>query len=109
MLGEMALAKELRCSLLVVRAAESALAVVQAVVSADLALPEPVLAKDKRRQEESATEQCRADDEHFMAPVMPPDPIDAASRCIKADCALCAAPLDAILANIECNNIAHKA
>jgi hypothetical protein len=44
------------------------------------------LAKDKQRQEESA-----------------------AIRCIWVQCALLAAPLDAILAEIEHNNIAHKA
>jgi hypothetical protein len=44
-----------------------------------------------------------------MALVMLPDPIDTAIRRIRAICALRAAPLDAILAKIECNNIAHKA
>ncbi len=89
-----------------------ALATAQLVVSADWAdsaLPEPALAKDKRRQEEAAAEQCRADDRHFMAPVMPPDPVDGAIRRIWENCALCAAPLKAILAEIERDDIAHKA
>jgi hypothetical protein len=76
---------------------------------ADLALPELAVAKDKRRQEEAAAEQCRADDERFMMPIMPPDPIDRAIWRIQADCALCSAPLDAILAKIKCDDIVHKA
>jgi hypothetical protein len=72
-------------------------------------LPKPALAKDKRRQEEAAAEQCRLDIERFMAPVMAPDPVDVAIRHIQANCALSAAPLDAILAKIEHDDIAHKA
>ena len=44
-----------------------------------------------------------------MVPVMPPDPVDVAILCILADWALRAAPLNAILAKIECNDIAHEA
>jgi hypothetical protein len=40
---------------------------------------------------------------------MLPKPVDVAIRCIQADCALCAAPLDAILAEIERDNIVHEA
>jgi hypothetical protein len=108
-LREMALAKERCCSLLAAQAAELALATARVVVLVDLASPKPALAKDKQRQEEAAAEQCQADNEHFMAPVMPPDPVDAAIQRIWADCALRAAPLDAILAKIERDNIAHKA
>jgi hypothetical protein len=64
MLGEKVLAEEQRGSLLAARAAESALATAQVAVSADSAdsaLPEPALAKDKRCQEEAAAEQRRAD------------------------------------------------
>ncbi len=78
-------------------------------VLADLLLPEPGLAKDKRRQEETAKKQRRADDKHIMAPVLPPDPGNAAIRRIQVECALLAAPLDAILAKIERDNIAHEA
>ncbi len=109
MLGEMALAKERHRSLSRVQAAETALAMARVVVLADSALPKPALAKDKRHQEEAAAEQCQADDGHFMAPVMPPDPVDTAIRRIWENCSLCAAPLKAILAEIERNNIAHEA
>jgi hypothetical protein len=44
-----------------------------------------------------------------MVPRMLPDPVDVAIRRIQADCTLRAAPLDAILAKIECNDIAHEA
>jgi hypothetical protein len=44
-----------------------------------------------------------------MAPVLPPDPVIAAIRRIRVECALLAAPLNAILAKIERNNIAHEA
>jgi hypothetical protein len=44
-----------------------------------------------------------------MAPVLPPDPGNVAIRCIRVECALLAAPLDAILAEIECDNIMHEA
>jgi hypothetical protein len=44
-----------------------------------------------------------------MAPVLPPDPGNAAIRRIRVECALFAAPLDAILAEIERDNIAHEA
>jgi hypothetical protein len=44
-----------------------------------------------------------------MAPVLPPDPVIVAIWCIWVECALLTAPLDAILAEIECNDIAHKA
>jgi hypothetical protein len=89
--------------------ARSALAVEQTMVLADLALPKPVLVEDKRRQEETTKKLCRSDDERVMAPVLPPDPVNAAIRRIWVECALLAAPLDAILAEIEGNNIAHKA
>jgi hypothetical protein len=79
------------------------------MVLADLAMPEPALVEDKRRQEETAKKQCRSDDKRVMAPVLPPDPINAAIWRIWVECALLAAPLDAILAKIECNNIANKA
>jgi hypothetical protein len=86
-----------------------ALAVEQTTVSADLALPKPALAKDKRRQEETAKKQCHADNKCIMAPVLPPNPGNVAILRIRVECALLAAPLDAILAKIECNNITHKA
>jgi hypothetical protein len=70
---------------------------------------EKVLAKDKRRQEETAEKQRRADNEHVMVPVLPPNPGNAAIRRIRVECALLAAPLDAILAKIERDNIAHEA
>jgi hypothetical protein len=73
--------------------AKSALVLEQAPVSADLALPKPARTADKR----------------FMVPVLPPDPVGAAIRRIWADCTLCAAPLDAILAKIASNDIAHEA
>ncbi len=92
-LGEMMLAAEQRCSLSAAQAAESVLAMVQVTVSADSSLPEPALAKDKWRQEETAKKQCRADDELVMAPVLPPDPGNAAIRCIWVECALLAASL----------------
>ncbi len=79
------------------------------MVLADSALPEPALAEDKRRQKETAKKQPHSDDECIMAPVLPTDPINAAIRCIQVECALLAAPLDAILAEIECDDIAHKA
>ncbi len=114
-LGEKALAKEQRCSLLEARAAELGLAAAQVTVSADLAdltdsaLPKLALAKNKRRQEEAAAEQCRADNKRFMALVMLPELVDVAIRRIWANCTLRAAPLDTILAKIACNNIAHEA
>jgi hypothetical protein len=109
MLGETALAAEQHCSLLAAQAAESALATERVVVSADLLLPEPALAKDKRRQEETAKNQRRTDDEHIMVPVLPPDPGNMAIRYIQVECTLLAAPLDAILAEIERDNIPHEA
>ncbi len=81
----------------------------QTTVSADLALPEPALAEDKRREEETAKKQRRSDDKRVMAPVLPPDPVNAVIRRIWVECALLAAPLNAILAKIERNNIPHKA
>jgi hypothetical protein len=89
--------------------AEPALATEQAAVLADLALPELALAKDKRRQKEAVAKQRGADDKRIMALHMPPNPIDVAIRRIQAECALCTAPLDAILAKIARNNIAHDA
>ncbi len=89
--------------------AKLALAVKQTAVTADLALPEPALAEDKRRQEETAKKQRHSDNERIMVPVLPPDPVIAAIRRIQVECALLAVPLDAILAKIECNNIAHEA
>jgi hypothetical protein len=81
----------------------------QPIVLADLALPEPALAEDKKRQVDNAEKQCRSDDKRIMAPVLPPDPINAAIRHIWVECALLAAPLDAILAKIERDDIAHEA
>ncbi len=107
MLGEMALATERRCSLLAARAVELVLATVQVAVSADSSLPK--LALDKQRQEETAKKQRRADDKRVMAPVLPPDPGNAAIWRIRVECALLAAPLEAILAKIERDNIAHEA
>jgi hypothetical protein len=75
----------------------------------DLLLPELALAEDKRRQEETAKKHRRADDERVMAPVLPSDPGNAAIQHIWVECALLAAPLDAILAEVERNNIAHEA
>ncbi len=74
-----------------------ALAMAQVAVSVDLSLPEPALAKDKQRQEETAKKQHRADDKHVMAPVLPPDPGNAAIRRIQVEWALLAAPLNAIM------------
>ncbi len=105
----MVLAAEQRRSLSAARAAESALATARVTVLADLSLPEPALAKDKRQQEETAKKQRHADDERVMAPVLPPDPGNMAIRRIQVKCALLAAPLDAILAEIERDDIAHKA
>ncbi len=67
-LGETALAKEQRCSLLAGQTAESALAAVRVMVSADLALPKPVLPKDKRCQEDAAANQHRVLDAIRIAP-----------------------------------------
>jgi hypothetical protein len=44
-----------------------------------------------------------------MTPVLPPDPGNAAIRHIRVECALLAAPLDAILVEIEHDDIAHEA
>ncbi len=57
--------------------------------SAAAALAAQVFTEGKRRQEE---------DEQVLALDMPPNPVDTAIRCIQAECALRAAPLDAILA-----------
>jgi hypothetical protein len=108
-LGETALAAKQRGSLLVARAAKSALATARVVVLADSLLPEPALAKDKWRQVETNKKQRRADDKRVMAPVLPPNPGNAAIQYIWVECALLAALLDAILAEIECNDIAHEA
>ncbi len=89
--------------------AKLALVVEQTAVSADLVLPKPALAEDKQRQEETAKKQRCSDNERVMAPVLPPDPINAAIWRIWVECALLAAPLDAILAEIKRNDIAHKA
>jgi hypothetical protein len=89
-------ADEQRCQELAERAAvlaKSALATEQATVSADLVLPKPT----------------RTADERFMAPVLPPNPVDTAIRRIWADCTLRAAPLDTILAKIASDDIAHEA
>ncbi len=75
----------------------------------ETAAREKALAEDERRQEETAEKQCRADDEHVMVPVLPPDPGNVAIRRIRVECALLAAPLDAILAKIERDNITHEA
>jgi hypothetical protein len=109
MMGETALAMEQHCSLLAARAAELALATARVAVLADLLLPKPAFAKDKRRWEVTTKKQRRADDERIMTPVLPPDPGNAAIWRIWVECALLAAPLNAILAKIERNNIAHKA
>ncbi len=109
MLGETVLAVERLCSLLATRAAELALATAQVAVLADSLLPKPALAKDEQRQEETAEKQCHADEERVMAPVLPTDPGNAAIRRIQVECALLTAPLDAILAKIERDDIAHKA
>jgi hypothetical protein len=105
----MALAAEGRCSLLAARAAELALATARVAVSADSLLPEPALAKDKRCQEETAKKQRRVDDKRVMVPVLPPNPANVAIRRIWVECALLAAPLNAILAEIERDDIAHEA
>ncbi len=107
-LGEMALAAEQRCSLSAAGAAELALATAQVMVLADSPLPKPALAEDKWCLEETAKKQHHADDEHDMAPVLLPDPGKAAIQCIWVECALLAAPFDAILAKIERDDIAHK-
>ncbi len=78
-------------------------------VSADLALSKPDLVEDKWRQEETAKKQHHSDNECVMPPVLPPNPVNAAIRHIRVECALLAAPLDAILAEIEHDDIAHKA
>jgi hypothetical protein len=44
-----------------------------------------------------------------MVLVLPPDPGNVAIRRIWVECALLAAPFDAILAKIERDDIAHKA
>jgi hypothetical protein len=75
----------------------------------ETAVREKAFAEDKRRQEETAKKQRRADHEHIMAPVLPPDPGNEAIQRIWVECALLAAPLDAILAEIEHDNIAHEA
>jgi hypothetical protein len=75
----------------------------------DLSLPKPALAKDKRCQEDTAKKQHHADDECVMVLVLMPDLGNAAIQCIWVERALLAAPLDAILAEIECNDIAHEA
>ncbi len=108
-LGEMVLAAEQRCSLLEARAAELAVATARVVVLADSFLTEPALAKDKRHQEETAKKQRRADDKRIMVPVLPPDPGNATIRRIRVECPLLAAPLDAILTEIEHDDIAHEA
>jgi hypothetical protein len=84
-----------------------ALAAERTTVSADLVLPEPALAEDKQRQEETAKKQRHSDDKRVMAPVLPPNPVVAATRRIRVEWALLAAPLNAILAEIERNDIAH--
>jgi hypothetical protein len=71
-------------------------------------LVETVLAKDKWCQEEAAAQQRRAEEEDVTAPVKPHDHVDVAIYCIQAECALRAAPLDAILAKIACGNILHN-
>jgi hypothetical protein len=49
----------------------------------------------------AATQQCRAKEEHVTAPVEPPDCIDTEIWRIWAECALCTAPLDTILAKLN--------
>ncbi len=53
--------------------------------------------------------QRRSDNECVMVPVLLPNPVNAEIRCIRVECSLLTAPLDAILAKIECNDIAHEA
>jgi hypothetical protein len=89
--------------------AKSALAVEQTTILADLALPKPALAEDMRRQEDTTEAQRCSDDKRVMVPVLPPDPVNVAIRCIWVEYALLAAPFDAILAKIECDDIAHEA
>jgi hypothetical protein len=85
--------------------AKLALAAERTAVSADLAFPKLALAKDKRRQEETAKKQRCSDDEQVMALVLPPNPVNAAIRRIRVECALLAAPLDAIVGNLPEGNI----
>jgi hypothetical protein len=108
-LGESALAAERHCSLSAARAAESALATARVTVLADSLFPEPALAEDKRRHEETTKTQRHADDKCVMVPVLPPDPGNAAIRRIQVECALLAALLNAILAEIKRDDITHKA
>ncbi len=67
------------------------------------------LAKDKQRQEEAVTQQRQADADCVMVLVEQPDHIDMAIWRIWAECSLCAAPLNAILAKTAYNYIAHDA
>jgi hypothetical protein len=85
-----------------------ALATVHTVL-AYLALPKPALAEDKQHQEETTKKKHFADDKCVMAPVLLPDPANVAIRCIWVECALLAAPLDAIWAMIERDDIAQEA
>jgi hypothetical protein len=68
-----------------------------------------VLAEDKLCHVEAAAQQRREEDKSITALVMLPDPIDTVIRNIWEEWALCAAPLDAILDKIACNNITHDA
>ncbi len=89
--------------------AKLVLAVEQTTILTDSALPKPALAKDKQRQDKTLKNQCRADNKCVIVPVLPPNPVKAAICCLRVECTLLTAPLDAILAKIECNGIAHKA
>ncbi len=109
MSGETVLAVEQRCSLLAAQAAEMELATARVAVLADSLLPKPALAKDKWRQEETAKKQRRSDDELVMVRVLPPNSVNTAIWRIWVECALLAAPLDAILAKSECDDITHEA
>jgi hypothetical protein len=102
---ELALAEERHCHEAAMQTAMSA----KSSLANEHCHHKAALAEDKRRQEGTAKKQCRSDDECIMAPVLPPDPVNAAIRHIRVECALLAAPLDAILAKIERDNIAHEA
>ncbi len=56
----------------------------RATVLVDLAFFKPALAKNDWRQEKATAKQHWVDDEHFMAPVMLPNPVDAAIWHIQA-------------------------
>ncbi len=67
------------------------------------------LAEDMWRQEEAAAQQHGVDADCLTVPIEPPDHVDGAIWRIRAECALRAAPLDAILAKILRDDITHDA